>query len=790
MVIVRVLERKLARDLWRMKWQVLAIALLMACGVSVAVMANSAHKALINAQMRFYSDTRFADVFVQAKRVPRSRVFALSQIDGVAMVDARLQETGLLHLPGQIRPATARLISLPESPERYLNGIDLVQGRMAQAGPTNEVVALKTFMDAAGLRLGDRMSATLGGRVMSLVIVGAALSPEFVYVPSPDSFLPDDAHQGVFWAARSTVERAAGSSGIVNLFAFRVVPAARVQSLLSAIDGQLAGYGALPAYERKDQASHAFLRAELKELSTSALILPPIFLIVAMALVHLMVTRLVEVEREQIGLLKAFGYSDRAAGWNYLRLAGAIGLVGVVLGGLLGGWLGAAIVGLYREYFRFPRLSVQFDWTSFAVTAGFSLAAAVTGSLVAVSKAVRLSPAVAMQMPRPATYRAGLFDRLLPVAFVDQSTRMILRSLERFPGRATTALLGLSASLALLVGVQFLFDSLERVVDTTFYQTQRWSDAARFAEPRAPGAVVTLRRMPGVMSAEALRIASARFWSAGHQETVRIVGLEPGAKLHRPLDAKGRPMAVAGRGLVLSQALAQRLDVRPGDLIWTKLLEGRGTKVALPVVGLATDYSGLSAYMARRDLNRLMGEGDVASGAELLIATEAKPAFYRAIAQIPQIIGASSRDDTVMLWRNIMERSFKTSIGFYLAFAGAIAFGVTYNLGRISLSERGRDLATLRVLGFSQSECAYILMGEMAVLSLVAVPLGLLSGYGLAQGLAAAYSRDEVRLPAVIGLPSYGGAVLLYWAAVLIAAVPVAVRLWKLDLVSVLKTRE
>jgi putative ABC transport system permease protein len=773
-----------------MRWQVLAIALLIACGVSVAVMANSAHKALIDAQMQFYADTRFADLFAEAKRVPRSQVSALGQIEGVAEVDARLQATGLLHLTGQIRPATARLISLSEDPERSLNGIDLVQGRLAQAGPSNEVVALKTFLDAAGLRLGDRLSATLGGRAISLVIVGAALSPEYVYVPSPDSFLPDDAHQGVLWAHRSTVERAAGSSGIVNLFAFRVLPGTRVEPLLSAIDGQLEAYGAQPAYDREDQASHAFLRAELKELSTSAVILPPIFLIVATALVHLLITRLVEVEREQIGLLKAFGYSDRAVGWNYLRLAGAIGLVGVVLGGLLGGWLGAAIVGLYREYFRFPQLAVQFDWISFALTSGFSLAAAVAGSLVAVGKAVRLSPAVAMQMPRPATFRAGLLDRILPKAYLDQATRMILRTLQRFPGRATMALAGLCASLALLVGVQFLFDSLERVVDATFYHTQRWSDSTSFTEPRARGAVASIRRMPGVVFAEPVRVVVARFRSAGHQETVRIIGLEADAHLHRPLDEEGRPLRVGAFGLVLSRALAQRLDVRPGGLIWTEIMEGRRAKVALPVVGLASDYSGLSAYMVRRDLNRLMGDGDVVSGAELLVLADTRPAFYRTIAQIPQIVGASSRDDTVTLWRNIMERSFKTSIGFYLAFAGTIAFGVTYNLGRISLSERGRDLATLQVLGFSQSDCAYILMGELALLSLTAVPLGLIGGYGLAQGLAAAYSRDEVRLPPVIGPSSYGVAILVFLVAVLVAALPVARRLWKFDLITVLKTRD
>lgn len=784
------LDRKLLRDLWRMRWQVAAIALLIACGVAVAVMAFSAQRALAEAQRAFYGETRFADVFVVAKRVPLSRAGDLRTIDGVIAADTRIMQSGLMDLPGLARPATARLISLPDEPERSLNRIRLVRGRMPDPARMDEAVALKTFMDAAGVRLGDKLTATINGRAVRLTIVGAALSPEYVYVPAPESFMPDDAHKGVFWAPRPAVERAGGMSGAFNVAALVLASSASLPTVLRDVDRLLGPYGGRAAFARADQPSHAFLDAELKELSTSATILPPVFLIVAASLVHLVVSRLVEAEREQIGLLKAFGYRDRDVALVYLRMAAAIGLAGALAGGLAGAALAAAIVDLYRAYFRFPVLAVHFHWAAFMIASAVSIAAAAAGSLAAVRRVVALSPTVAMQPPRPAAYAVGALDRLTAGEAFDQGSRMIVRSLQRLPVRALLTASGLAASLALLIGTQFLFDGVEQVVEQTYYRVQRWSDAVSFVEPRDVGSVRDLTRRPGVYAAEPTRVAAARLKAGGRQQAVRIVGLEPASDLHRPLDARGRRVPFEGRGLVLSEALAGRLDVAPGDRVWTEILDGSGPSALLPVTGLARDYSGLTAYMDRRALNGVMKEGNLASGADLLLTADARPAFYRAIEATPQIIGASSRDDTVASWRLVMARSFRTAIIFYLGFAGAIAFGVAYNTCRIALSERGRDLATLRVLGFGPTTCAYVLVGELAILGLLAIPIGALGGQALAHGLVAAYSREDLRLPAVIGADSYAMAIGVYLAIVAVACGLVARRIWRLDLVAVLKTRE
>ncbi|HEX7948584.1 MAG TPA: FtsX-like permease family protein [Phenylobacterium sp.] len=784
------LDRKVLRDLWRMRWQVVAIALLIACGVSVAVMAFSAQRALADAQAAFYAETRFADVFAQAKRAPRSLERDLTTIEGVTAVDVRIVQGGLMDVPGLARPATVRLISLPDDPRRALNRIQLVRGRTPEPGRSDEVVALKTFMEAAHLQLGQTLTAVVDGRAFRFTIVGAALSPEFVYVPAPESFMPDDAHQAVLWAPRPAVERAAGMTGAFNNVALSVAPGRPSAAVLADIDRILAPYGGRAAYARADQPSHRFLDAELKELSTSAEILRPIFLLIAAALVHLVISRLVDAEREQIGLLKAFGYRNHEAASPYLRLAAAIGVAGAVAGGLAGASLGAGIVGMYRQYFRFPTLEVTFHWPAFAAASAVAVGAAMAGSILAVQRAAALSPAVAMQPPRPAAYRPGPFDRFVSGGRLDQATRMIVRHIERFPSRALLTSLGLASSVALLVGTQFLFDGIDKVIEQTYYRTQRWTEAVSFAEPRSIGAITEAARLPGVVAAEATRVVAARLKAAGREELVRLVGVAPDSALEQPLDSQGHRVPFEGRGLVLSEGLAVRLGLRAGDPVWVEAIDGRGPSALLPVTGLSRDYSGFSAYLDRRELNRLMGEGDLVSGAKLLVADDRRPAFYRAVARTPQIVGASSREETVAAWRQAMAEAFQVTITFFVGFAAAIAFGVAYNTIRISLSERSRDLATLHVLGFGHGECAYILCGELVILALAAVPLGVLGGQALAHGLVAAYSREELRLPAAISARSYGVALAAYFAAVLLGGVLVARRIWGLDLVAVLKTRE
>jgi putative ABC transport system permease protein len=602
--------------------------------------------------------------------------------------------------------------------------------------------------------------------------------------------MPDDAHSGVFWAPRDAVERPAGLGGAFSAVSLALAPGASETAVISAVDRLLARYGGSPASGRADQISDKFQKDRLDRLSVMATLIPPVFLIVAAGLVNLVLGRLVDSEREQIGLLKAFGYDDLSAASTYLEMAALVGITGAVAGGAAGGWLSSMLVAVFAQYMRFPHLNTRFSWAVFGVSVALSVGAALAGSLLAVRRAVRLSPAVAMQPPTPTAFRAGIFEQTGLMRALDQPTRMIARSIQRFPVRAATTVAGLSVSLSLLVGTQFMFGSIDYVIDQAYYRARRWTDQVAFATPRDAHAIAEITKLPAVLRAEPYRVVPAHARAHARDERVVVFGFDENAELERTLDPNGNPVAFIGRSVVLSQALARRLDARPGDVVELEITEGRRPQVSLPVSAIDQDYAGLTVHMSRDVLNCLMGDGNLTSGAMIALATDRRGDFYRAIARVPQIGGAASRDDTVASFRSAISAVLTTEMTFFLGFAAAIAFGIAYNISRIALSDRARDLATLRVLGFGALECAYILSGELLFLTLVAAPVGGLGGFTLGHALVDAFTRQDFYLPFLLSDRSLGVSFATYLSAVIVAVTMVAQRIWKFDLVAVLKTRD
>ncbi len=788
-MVTRTLRRKLRRDLWRLRWQLAAIALLIACGVAVAVMASSTQKALIRAQRSYYAQTRFADVFATATRVPLAVARDIERVEGVVAVDPRAMKSGLADVPGLLRPATVRLIALPDDDRRALNRIVVIAGRLPDVARTDEAIGLKTFLDAAHIGLGQRLSIVIEGKLLPFTIVGAALSPEYVYVPS-SSPMPDDAHQGVLWAPRGAVEKQTGLGGAFSAVSVAIAPGVSVDSVIAAIDRLLAKYGGMPAYGRADQVSHKFQQDRIERLGIMAAILPPVFLAVAAGLVNLVLGRMVTAEREQIGLLKAFGYADASVASVYLESAVLIAAVGVAGGALLGALLSRAIVFELVQYMRFPHFASQFSWTALIAAGGVAFTIAIGASASAVRRAVRVSPAVAMQPPTPARYRRSIIERLAFWRTLDQPTRIIVRNVERFPVRALATVLGLGVSVSLLLGSQFMFGSIDKVVEQAYYYANRWSDQVSFANDRDVHAGAEVSRLPWVLRAEAIRTVSARMRAHGNEQRIALIGIDDDAQLVRPLDKQGRSMALLGHGVLLSPELALRLRVEPGDIVEIEVTQGRRPITQVPVTGVVDVPMGESAYIRRAAVNPLMADGNVISGVDLMVAPDHRADFYRALTVIPQVVSASSRDDTVASFRSAVLEAMTIEMSFFIGLAAAIAFGVAYNISRIALADRARDLATLRVLGFGPAECAYILAGELCALAIIAAPLGVLGGIGIARALITAFTHQGLYLPFAISGHDIGVSCAVYAAAIAMAVVLTARRIWTFDLVSVLKTRE
>jgi putative ABC transport system permease protein len=787
---MRALDRKLLRDLWRLKMQVLAIAMVVGCGVAILVMALGTMRSLEETRAAYYERYRFADVFAHVKRAPEYLAARVALIPGVKWVETRVVADVTLDIPGMAEPATGRLVSIPEQGRPALNDITLQRGRGLAPDRPDEVLVDETFAEAHGFGPGDHLFAMINDKKRRLWIVGVALSPEYIYAVGPGVIVPDKRRFGVMWISREALASAFDLEGAFNDISLTILPSASKIEIIERLDNLLDPYGNTGAYDRDDQVSHAYLAGEMGQLVAIATVAPPIFLGVAAFLLHIVVTRLVATEREQIGLLKAFGYSNAAVGWHYLKVVLVIAGLGVALGFGGGAYLGRVMTELYTQFFRFPFLYYRLSPDVFALAALVTVAAAVLGTVNAVWRAVRLPPAEAMVPAPPAVYRRTAVERLEPRGLVGQPTRMILRHILRWPLRAAMTALGISLGVAILVSSLFFYDAIEHLVGVYFHHAQRQDVTVAFTEPRAERIVHEIGRLPGVLAVEPFRAVPARLRLEHRSERVAITGLAPGAALRRALDTKLRPVVIPADGIVLSTKLAELLAATAGDVLTVEALEGRRPMRRIPVAALVEEYIATPAYMDRHALNRLMGEGPVVSGTYLQVDASQAEALYRRLKDTPVVAGVGLQTVMLQTFRETMAETMDIMISFYVMFGGLIAIGVMYNSGRIQVSERGRELATLRVLGFTRFEAAYILLGELGVLTLLALALGCAIGYGLAWLLSSAFDTELFRVPLVIERSTYGTSALVVLVAGAASALVVRRRINRLNLVAALKTRE
>jgi putative ABC transport system permease protein len=787
---VNALDRKLLRDLWGMKGQALAIAFVIAGGVAVHLLAEGMLTSLSETRRAYYERYRFADIWAPVVRAPNGLLNDIRAIPGVIAAETRIRSRALFDIPGMDEPATGEIFSLPDTRAPSVNDIYLVRGRRPQPEGLDEAVVLEGFAEAHGLQVGDSIDATVYGGRRRLNVVGIGLSPEHVFSIAPGQLVPDSRLFGVLWMGRSALAQSVDQDGAFNEAVIRLAPGTDEASVIDAVDRLLEPYGAAGAYGRDEQISDAFVSGEIDQLDTMGNILPPLFLVVAAFLVNVVVSRLIATERSEIGLMKAFGYSDRAVAFHYLKLVGAIACIGLVLGAGLGLWMGRGLAALYIEYYRFPFLVFEVNPRVYVLVAAVTVAAIGGGAVLAVRRAASLDPATAMTPPPPPDYSRALGTRITNWRVFDQQSRMILRQIVRWPGRAAFTVAGVAVSGALLIGTLFFIDAMESMMSAYFEIANRLDVQVSFTEPRSRSAFFDLQRAPGVLEAEPFRRVAAKLRHLNYEKRASITGLLLDAKLSRMVDRNEDPVVPPPGGLVLSRDLAEDLSIEPGDMLEVEVTEGRRPVLRVPVSAVTTTYIGSGVHMNIGDLNALMREGSAISGANLTVDSSQTSALYRELKASPAVVGVVLQDIAQRDFRDLMDRNIGISIWMYTTFAALIAIGVVYNSVRISFAERARELASLRVLGFTRGEVSYILLGEIAFLTLLALPLGAAIGTGLAWYLSQAVSSDLFRVPFVIHPATYGyaGAVVIVVTAV--SGLLVRRELDRMDLISVLKTKE
>jgi putative ABC transport system permease protein len=787
---MKALNRKLARDLWHLRGQLFAVAAVAMCGIAAFVTMRSAYTALVDGQADYYRRYRFADVFAHAKRAPESLAARIRELPGVAAVQTRVMAEVSLDVPGLPEPATGRLISIPERRTPILNDLHLRRGRWIEPASPGEAIVSEAFADANRLEVGTRIGAVINGRRQELTVVGVALSPEYVYEIRGLEVFPDNRRFGVLWLGREALAGLFDLEGAFNDVSISLAPGAAEAPVIAGVDGLLARYGGLGAYGRDLQLSHRFLSDEIAQDRVSGLYLPTIFLAVAAFLVHVVLSRLVGSQRDQVAVLKAFGYGDAAIGAHYLGIALAAVLAGAVPGTLLGIWFAAYLADLYARFFHFPELLFAISPGLIGLAAAVSAAAATIGAVSAVRRAVRLPPAEAMRPEPPPAFQRGLFERTGAAGLLSPPARMIVRNLARRRVKALLSTTGIALAVGMLVLTRFFGDCVDWMVRIQFREAQREDVTVILREARASAALHDLRHLPGVLAAEPFRAVAARLVAGHRARRIDLMGVASGGELRRLVTRNLARVEIPPEGLVLTDALAALLGVAPGDPVTVEVLEGKRGVRETRVAATVDDLFGLTATMDIRALNRLLGEGPTVSGAFLAADPARLDELTAELKRTPDVAGVAVRESMLASFYDTIAQSMLATTTVLVAFACVIALGIVYNGARISLSERGHELASLRVLGFTRREIALILLGEHALLTLAAVPLGFGLGAGGAALLARTVASDLYRLPLVFSRETFAFAFLVTIAAALVSGIMVAGRIRKLDLVAVLKTRE
>lgn len=789
-MLVSALERKLLRELSRLKGQIVTIALVVASGITSFIALRGTYVALEAAREAYYDRYRFAHVFATLERAPESVARRIEAIPGVELVQTRIAAEVAVPIPGMARTAYARLLSIPASGNMVTNALHLRMGRLPEPGAEDEVAVLESFAEAHGIRPGQELPAVINGKLRDLRVVGVVLSPEFVYAIRPGAFVDDPQRYAVLWMQRSELASAFQLSGAFNDVSLRLQPGSDEARVIADVDRILAPYGSDGAYGRKNQISSRILTSELGQLKSLAGMVPVVFLGVAAFLINLVLGRLITIQRPEIAALKAVGYTNREVAMHYLGLVVVVLLPGVLVGAVGGRVLGHSLVNLYDGVFRFPDLA--FRMSASIVVSGLlvSTLSAVAGALLAVRKAVKLPPAEAMRPPAPLVYRRSIVERLGLQVVAGPSGMMVWRELRRKPLRAVLSSIGIAGAISLLILGRFGLDSMESYLEGALLREQRQDLAVAFGEPVSTRAVGELGRMPGVLTAESVRSVPVRVEYENRMRDSVLIGLPQHATLRRLIERSGRAVSVPSEGVVMTKALGDILGVAVGDRIQVEVREGERQTVRPVVVGFVDEAMGLSVYARAEFLAGLQRDLGATSSVLLEVDPEALPAIEERLRRSPRVIDVSDLRSDIQRLRDMNTSIMDVWTAVSITLAASVILGVVYNNARIALAMRSRDLASLRVLGFSRREISWILIGGQAVEVALAIPIGLVLGRLWADYFMTTVDQETFRWAVVVAPRTYALATAVALLAAAASALWVRRSLDRLDLIGVLKTRE
>ncbi len=789
------LAKKLIRTVKSSLGQFIAVVAVIAVGITVYVAMTATADSLILSRKTFYHQTDFADYFFHVVQAPESVLQRVESVPGVLRATVRIQKDVPVLGEGG-RRSTLRLTGVPMPMEGELDRIEVLSGRLFDERPEGgavEVLLTPQFAKARELSPGSTIDVAAEGRRKTLTVTGTASSPEFIYaIRDASGLLEDPSSFGAAMLPQRQLQQLLQMKGSVNQVLVLFSPGADRKLAIEDIKGILEPYGNLTGYPQKDQLSEAILRMELDQLKAFARFLPAIFLAVAALMQFVFLGRMVRAQRTQIGLFKALGYGRAAL----LALYGGYALLAALCGaaaGIASGYaLASVMIKVYGAFFNLPRLEEALHHGTALIVAAASVAAGTLAGAWAARGVLAIEPAESMR-PAPPGRGNRSFAEGWPFLWnrLGLFWRMSLRSMGRNRFRATVTTTGILFASAMLVISLFSRDSIQDLMDKHFGRDQKYDYLVRIVTPVNEAGLLNISRLDGVRRLEPVLELPLRIRFRGKSEEDVFTAVRPGTTLLGITGDDGRPREVPAQGVFLDRFTVQKLGVTVGDDIEVETLLSLGPPRTgrLRVAGITRRAVGSASVIHLAEANRLLREQHAVTGAMLSVDPGLADNVEAALADMVNLASVvSRRSEKAYLEENLGYMYY--SIGILLVFSSILGFAIIYNASIMSFAERRRELASLRVLGFSVGEVSEFLLKENLPLLALGVLAGLPAGRLLAEGYAAAVSSDLFSFEVVL----YGRTYLLaamggvFFVAVAWRLAVRAVR--KLEFVDVLKARD
>ncbi|BCZ44916.1 ABC transporter permease [Clostridium gelidum] len=787
---MNILFRNLLRDIKKSKGQFISILIIVVLGVTFYTAINSAFKNLSNSSSEYYSEYRLADIWVDLYSAPMGIKEKVDSIPNVKTATGRIIKDASINILEE--NATLRFITLPDIKKDIVNDVVIKSGRYFSEDDSNQCLLDEDFFKANNLNLGEYIYPIISGNKVKLKIVGCVKSPEFVYtLKDASEIMADNKRFGIIYIKQSFGEAIFDFKGSINNLSIQISNGSDVKTVKDDVKKALKNYGVKNVIDREEQTSSKMISEKIKGLKSMGGTFPVIFFMVASVIIYIMMGRMVESQRTQIGVLKAVGFTNMQVLAYYMSYSAMIALIGSFIGSILGTYMGASMTKLYNQYFNLPlggiKIYSEFVIPAFILTLFFCLFAGYHSC-----KAIfKIMPSEAMRQKSPESGKKIVIERINLIWInISYLGKIIVRNLFRYKKRALLTSLGVIFSSAILLVALSMGDSMDFMIQQQYGNIQNYDIKVKFSKLMSIEDLNNIKNITHIKELEPVLETGVEISNGWKHKDVGFTAQIKEPQMYKVEDKSGNAISLPQNGILISEKLANTLGIKVNDSVNIKFYFPGKEKKEMVVKGIIVQYLGLSTYTSMDNLNSILGEGTIASSAVLkLDNTNAENEVKDKLRNMPNVMSVDSKTDSLNALLKTMG-AMQASIGVYIMLAGILLIAVLYNIATINIFERQRELATLKVLGFSNNEVKKLIFNENYIIVIFGMIVGLPFGKWLGASLMASSSTDAYTIPYVVEFKTYIIAIILTLLFTAITNLTLMRKIKALDMIEVLKNKE